>query len=350
MGGHPSVPVIPAVLALAESMEADGRATLEALTAGIELECRLGTLMGDSHYALGFHSTGTLGTFGAAAGCAHMLELDEDGWLRALGLAGTQAAGLKSGFGTMAKPLHAGRAASNGLLSALAARRGFTSNQAILETAQGFAVTHGAAELSAKAIERYAGRFLIRETLFKYHASCYLTHAPINAAQQIRQRFRIDAKTIDDVEVRVSPRLLSVCNIEAPTSGLEGKFSLRATTAMALTGDDTGNLDTFSDANLRKPALIMLRDRVRIVPVEETPATRATVIVWSNGHRFEAESDSGEPSASLPAQRESLRRKFMALASPVLTRPGAEALAQAVLSADQLSSASLLLRLARPGQ
>jgi 2-methylcitrate dehydratase PrpD len=347
MGGHPSVPVIPAVLALAESTRANGRSALEAATAGIELECRLGALIGGKHYAIGFHSTGTLGTFGAAAACAHLLGLDEDGWLRALGLAGTQAAGLKSGFGTMAKPLHAGRAASNGLLSALAARGGFTSNPAILETEQGFAVTHAGAKLEPEALERFAGRFLVRDTLFKYHASCYLTHAPINAAQQIRERYRVDPKTIDDVEVRVAPGLLGVCNIQAPTTGLEGKFSVRATTAMALCGDDTSNLDTFSDAKVREPALVALRDRVRVVTVEKTPTTRATVVVSVNGKRYEAESDSGEPAANLASQRENLKRKFMALVSPTLGRAGAEVLAKAALGADQLPSASELLRLAR---
>ncbi len=344
MGGHPSVPVIPAVLALAETTGARGTAALEAMVAGIELECRLGALIGGKHYAIGFHSTGTLGTFGAAAACAQLLNLDEDGWLRALGLAGTQAAGLKSGFGTMAKPLHAGRAASNGLLSALAAHGGFTSNPSILETEQGFAVTHAGAELKADAVDRYNGRFLVRDTLFKYHASCYLTHAPINAAQQIRRQHQVDPKSIDDVEVRVAPGLLGVCNIQQPTTGLEGKFSVRATTAMALEGDDTSNLATFSDAKVREPALVALRDRVRVVTVEKIPTTRATVVVSANGKRFEAESDSGEPAADLKSQRESLTRKFMALATPVLGRGGATVLAEAALSADQLSSAKVLLR------
>ncbi|HEY6393912.1 MAG TPA: MmgE/PrpD family protein, partial [Candidatus Binataceae bacterium] len=265
----------------------------------------------------------------------------------ALGLAGTQAAGLKSGFGTMAKPLHAGRAASNGLLSALAARGGYTANPAIIETQQGFAATHAGAKPWREVIDRYAGRFLIRETLFKYHASCYLTHAPIQAAEQIRTLHRLDPTTIDDVELRVSPALLGVCNIEAPQTGLEAKFSLRATTAMALLGEDTSNLDTFSDAKVTEPDVVALRDRVRVVPVEKVPSTRATVIVKSHGRSFEAEADSGEPSANLAAQRENLARKFMALTSPILGRAGADALAQAALGADKLSSAAELMRLTR---
>jgi len=346
MGGHPSVPVIPAVLALADSAGSSGREVLEALVIGIELECRLGALIGAQHYAIGFHSTGTVGTFGAAAACAHMLRLDEDGWLRALGLAGTQAAGLKSGFGTMAKPLHAGRAASNGLFSALAARGGYTSNPEIIETAQGFAATHaGAKETSREVLDRFAGRFLIRETLFKYHASCYLTHAPINAAQQIRAENRVDPKSIDEVEVRVNPALFGVCNIQEPKTGLEGKFSLRATTAMALLGEDTSNLQTFSDAKVTEARVVSLRDRIRIVPAEKTPSTRAKVVVKSNGRIFQAESDSGQPASNLLTQRENLTRKFMALTAPILGRHDADALASAALNADQLASASKLIDL-----
>src|SRR5690606_33225606 len=116
-----------------------GRDFLTAFIAGFETECRVGTLVAPDHYARGFHATGTVGTFGAAAACAHLARLDTGTWAMALGLAGTQAAGLKCMFGTMAKPLHAGKAASNGLLAFRLAQRGFTANPQVLETEQGFA-------------------------------------------------------------------------------------------------------------------------------------------------------------------------------------------------------------------
>ncbi len=106
MSGHPSAPVVPAALALAERDGRDGASFLAAFVVGAELECRLGALLNPGHYAAGFHATGTPGTFGAAAAAAHLLALDDGQWRNAIGLAGTQAAGLKSGFGTMAKPLH----------------------------------------------------------------------------------------------------------------------------------------------------------------------------------------------------------------------------------------------------
>ena len=348
MGGHPSVPVIPSALALAETVAANGQSLLEAIIAGVELECRLGAIVGREHYGIGFHSTGTLGAFGAAAACAHLLQLDEDGWLRAMGLAGTQAAGLKSAFGTMAKPLHAGRAASNGLLSALAARGGFTSSAAILEADQGFLATHAGAAPSAQPIDQVAGRFLIRDTLFKYHASCYLTHAPINAAAHIQAQEHLDPKTIEDVEVQVARSLLKVCNIQSPTTGLEGKFSLRATTAMALRGEDTSDLGTFSDARVTAPDLVALRDRVRIVTIDKTPQTRARVIVSARGRQFEAESDSGQPASELDLQRERLTKKFRGLTSPILGPSGAEALSRTVLEVEKLATVSELMRLTVP--
>ena len=281
MNGHPSVPVLPALLALCESERPDGRRLLAALVAGIELECRLGVLMGGGHYEIGFHSTGTLGTFGAAAACAHLLGLDEAGWMRSIGLAGSEAAGLKSGFGTMTKPLHAGRAASAGLLAALAGRGGFTAATDVLETKQGFAATHAGGPLDESRLDRFAGRFVVRDTLFKYHASCYLTHAAIDTARRLRSEHAIDVAAIDSVEVTVAPMLLGVCNIGDPTTGLEGKFSLRATTALALLGEDTSALETYTDAKMADPALIALRDRVKVVTDPALAPTRACVAIVS---------------------------------------------------------------------
>jgi len=343
--GHPSVPVLPALLALAESTGASGRELLAALVAGVELECRLGLLVFARHYAAGFHSTGTLGTFGAAAACAHLLRLDEQAWLHAMGLAGTQAAGLKSGFGTMAKPLHAGRAASAGLLAATLARGGFTAQPAILEVAQGFAATHACAEPSTDALAAQPDHLLIRDTLFKYHAACYLTHAGIEAARRLREERGVDPEKITAVEVQVNPTLLDVCNIEAPTTGLEGKFSLRATTAMGLLALDTGDPALYSEATLAQPALVALRERVRVTPTRELTATQTRVRVESQSGWREERVDTGIPAGDLADQGRRLRGKFRVLAAPRLGAERAEALADAVGCVDQAESLTDLLRL-----
>jgi 2-methylcitrate dehydratase PrpD len=348
MIGHPTGPVLPALLALGEAEGADGQALLAALVAGVELECRIGALLGGMHYAAGFHTTGTVGSFGAAGACAHLLGLDQEGWLHALGLAGTQAAGLKSAFGTMAKPLHAGRAASAGLLSALLARGGFTAQPAILEVPQGFLATHAGTAASREALRQHDGRFLIRETLFKYHAACHLTHASIEAAGQLRERHGLDPEKIAGVEVRVAPPLLDVCNIQEPTTGLEGKFSLRATTALALLGEDTSDLGIFSEAKMAEPRLVALRDRVRVIPTEGIGPMQARVRVEADGRQGEAEADINVPAADLDAQGDRLRRKFLTLAAPVLGEGRAAELADAAASAGRIDSVADLLRLARP--
>ncbi len=348
MNGHPSAPVMPAALALAERDDRDGSAFLAAVIAGVELECRLGAIIGPAHYAAGFHATGTLGAFGAASAAAHLLGLSEDEWCHALGLAGTQAAGLKSGFGTMAKPLHAGRAAENGLLAASLARGGFTGNPAIIETAQGFAATHGIPQIDEARLEGLSERFLITETLFKYHASCYLTHAAIEAASRVRVNAGLRPDEIESVEVRGSETCIGVCDIAEPRTGLEGKFSLRATTAMALLGDDTSDPAAFSDVRMRDPALRALRDRVVFSAEPGVAATRATVVVQAGGRTLRAEADTGRPATDLDRQWEALSAKFLALAEPIIGREAALRLHNAIERIDDAPSMRDIVSLARP--
>ena len=350
MSGHPSAPVVPAALALAERDDRDGASFLTAVVAGIEVECRLGAMVNPGHYAAGFHATGTLGTFGAAAAAAHLMALDAEQWRNALGLAGSQAAGLKSAFGTMAKPLHAGRAASNGLLAALLAAGGFTGAPAVVEVAQGFASTHGAQRVDADSLDRLGDRFLIVDTLFKYHAACYLTHAAIEAASRIRTEPGFSPGNVESVEILGSAGCVGVCDISEPRTGLEGKFSLRAATAMALLGVDTSDPAAFSDERMRDPQLVAMRDRVTFTPRPGIAPTRAGVTVRANGRRFDAEADTGKPATDLVAQWNSLSAKFFSLATPVIGRERATGLHQAIEQIEAVPSMRALAALARTAE
>jgi 2-methylcitrate dehydratase PrpD len=347
MSGHPSVPVIPAALAMAEREGADGASLLRAIVAGVEVECRLGALLNPEHYALGFHATGTLGTFGAAAACAELLGLDDEQWLHAMGLAGTQAAGLKSGFGTMAKPLHAGRAAANGALAASLAREGFTGNKAIVETAQGFAATHGTPTLDASRLRELEDQWLICDTLFKYHAACYLTHASIEAARRLRVE-GVRAEDVEAVEIQGSAGCIGVCDIAEPSTGLEGKFSLRATVAMALLGDDTSDPAVFTDERMGHADLVSMRDRVAFATVRGRPPTQATVVVRTSDGTREASADVGVPATDLGAQWRALSAKFSALATPVVGHDGASRLHAAIEGIEGQSSVADVLGMVRP--
>src|SRR5438874_282240 len=188
MPGHPSVAILPGLLALAELRRSSGREVIAAFVAGYETACRIGSALRPGHYNLGFHATGTVGAFGAAAACAHLLGLDAEATALALGIAGTQAAGLKSQFGTMCKPFHAGKASQNGLLAARLAARGFSSRPDLVECEQGFALTHGPDFNPEAALADPPNGFHIFANLFKYHAACYLTHGPIECARNLREQ------------------------------------------------------------------------------------------------------------------------------------------------------------------
>jgi 2-methylcitrate dehydratase PrpD len=242
MPGHVSVAILPALLALAEERGSSGRAVIAAFVAGYETCCRIGMTLRPGHYTRGFHATGTVGAFGAAAACVHLLGLDAEATARALGIAGTQSAGLKSQFGTMCKPFHAGKAAQNGLLAARLAARGFSSRPDLIECEQGFAATHAPDFRPEKALAEPKHGFHIFNNLFKYHAACYMTHAPIECGRQLRDKLGAAPGDIAAISVKLHAGTDKICNIPAPTDGLEAKFSLRQTVAMALAGVDTASL------------------------------------------------------------------------------------------------------------
>ncbi|HME23416.1 MAG TPA: MmgE/PrpD family protein [Acetobacteraceae bacterium] len=320
MTGHPSVVVLSALLALAEERASPGRNVLTAFVAGYELQCRLGLLLAPGHYnTLGFHATGTLGSFGAAAACAHLIGMGAEQFATALGIAGTQAAGLKSMFGTMCKPLHAGKAAYNGLLAARLAQRGFTSRVDVLECPQGFARTHSPDFNPAEALAEPPGGFHIRDNLFKYHAACYMTHAPIEAARKLREQHGLTPDSIARIHLRLDESCDRICNIPVPRTGLEAKFSLRLTTAMALAGVDTGGLSSYSEATASDPVLIALRDKVEFDFRPGWSNTLAELeLELADGRRLTASYDSGVPATDIAEQGRRLEEKFTSLAEPVL--------------------------------
>src|SRR4051794_34396915 len=263
MPAHPSVAILPALLALAEETGSSGADVLTAFVAGYELQCRIGRTIAPGHYdGLGFHATATVGSFGSAAACAHLLGLGAEPFAMALGIAGTQAAGLKSMFGTMCKPLHAGKAAYHGLMAAKLAARGFTSRTDVVECGQGFARTHSPDFNPERAFDAPPNGWYVCNNLFKYHASCYMTHAPIEAARKLREQHGIAASDVERIDVQIDEACDRICNIPAPRTGLEAKFSLRLTTAMGLAGVDTSRLSTYSEEVAADPVLVGLRDKV----------------------------------------------------------------------------------------
>jgi 2-methylcitrate dehydratase PrpD len=347
MPGHPSVAILPALLALAEERKASGMAVIAAFVAGYETCCRIGMTLRPGHYTQGFHATGTVGAFGAAAACAHLLGLDAEATARALGIAGTQSAGLKSQFGTMCKPFHAGKAAQNGLLAARLAARGFSSRLDLIECEQGFAATHAPDFRPEKAFAEPKRGFHIFNNLFKYHAACYMTHAPIECGRQLREQLGAAPADIAAIALKLHSATDRVCNIPAPTDGLEVKFSLRQTVAMALAGVDTASLGAYSVATATDPALVTLRERVSLDFREDFPEAGAEIEVeLRDGRKASATFDAGIPNADIADQGRRLAEKFDALTAPVIGAARARELRQAIAELNGLEDAGILARLA----
>jgi 2-methylcitrate dehydratase PrpD len=347
MPGHPSVAILPGLLALAELKGSSGREVATAFVAGYEIACRIGAALQPGHYNLGFHSTGTVGTFGATAACARLLGLGAEATAMALGIAGTQAAGLKSQFGTMCKPFHAGKAAQNGLLAARLAQRGFSSRIDIVECIQGFALTHGPDFAPEAALATPEAGFHLLANLFKYHAACYFTHAPIECARRLREEHRLTPEAIAGITVRIDASCDRVCNIPVPVDGLQSKFSLRQTVAMALAGVDTANLGAYSAENTRDAALVRLRERVRFDWQHNWPQTLCELeLELLDGRRFSARHDAGIPAANIADQGMRLAAKFDALVAPVLGAPRARELREMISDLDNIADIRSLARLA----
>jgi 2-methylcitrate dehydratase PrpD len=342
--GHPSVVLVPPLLALAEARGIGGQAFMTAFVAGYETLCRIGAAVSPGHYAAGFHATATLGTFGAAAACAHLLGLDAADTAVALGIAATEAAGLKSMFGTMCKPLHAGKAGADGLLAAQLAARGFTSRSDAIEASQGFASTHGPDFDPQAALRDPPGGLYLRRNLFKYHAACYGTHAAIEAAHQLKERHALRADDVLRVVVHAASVSDGVCNIAEPSNGLEAKFSLRHTVAMALAGVDTAALASYSDEQTADPDLQRLRERVRVeLHADCAELTQAEVVIkTADGATLRQCHDAGVPACDLRAQRARLQRKFHSMAAPVVGADLCDELIELVDRLDELPDLSPL--------
>ncbi len=345
MGGHPTVTVVPALLALGEQTKASGRLFIESFVAGYATSGRVGRLVAPSHYTKGFHVTGTVGSFSATAAAGRMLGLTDRQLAVAFGIAATQAAGLKANFGTMCKPLHAGTASEHGLRAARLAARGFTARGDSLECDQGFASSQSDHLDADAALGEPPQGWHLRNNLFKYHAACYLTHAPIECAKEIRLKSNFPPERVKKILLRIDAGADKVCNIESPTTGLEAKFSLRQTVAMALTGVDTANLDSYNDAVTQEPRIRALRDKMAIEFKPRWAHSLAEMAIeLDDGTMLETRHDSGIPWADVAGQRRAIETKFDSLVTPVLGAAGARRLHDTIDRIDTLADVGELAR------
>jgi 2-methylcitrate dehydratase PrpD len=344
---HVTAAVMPAVLAVAESTQASGEALMRALICGHEAAVLVGLLLGKAHYQRGFHNTGTAGCFGAAAACAALAGLRGADMASAVGIAGSEASGLKAQFGTMTKPLHAGKAAENGVLAAALAARGFSARADILECPQGFAATHGAEPDERRWFERRTVP-RIRDSIFKYSAACFGTHPSIIALRGLLDHHQLAPGDVRRIVLSVDEMLGGMCNIAAPRTGLEAKFSLRMNAALVLSGEDTSAPALYTDAMAARPDLVALSDKVevRLMPAGWGELVAEVEVETGSAQRYRARHDGSEPESDLGRQDARLRHKFRRLAGEAISADRARELERAIDALQTLRDTADLMRLA----
>lgn len=312
--GHLSVAILPAAVAAGEEMNASIGDIVTAFVLGAEGACRFGAALGRAHYAKGFHQTATSGAVGAAIAAGRLYGLSPEGMRNALSLIGTRASGLISQFGTMGKPFNAGLAASNGVEAAQLAKRGFISCDDGLAGPQGFIdVCSGAPEMEAALAEPPPTKFLFESNKYKLHACCHGLHAMIEGLREVVTRENVEFAGIEGVEIRVNPRWLKVCDLKAPRSGLEVKFSYAWLSGMVARGVNTAARESYS-AEMAEDT--QLKEFAKGISVEGDPKVSDTQangkLRLNDGRRLEFARDLDDP-IPLDDLAAGLKRKSAAL-------------------------------------
>ncbi|WP_157792856.1 MmgE/PrpD family protein [Bordetella genomosp. 8] len=359
MGGHPSAPVLSALLPLAQQLNSSGRDFVLAYVAGFEAECKLGRAVNLHHYTKGWHPTATLGTFGAAAACARLLGLDGEATATALALAASFASGIKANFGTMAKPLHVGHCARNGLYAARLAHLGFTANGAdVFEHKQGFLdVFNGPGTYDTqRALDAWARPLDIVEPgiAIKQYPCCGSTHPALDAMLALARRHRPRPEDVTRIDAWIHGRRLAHTNRPRPDSPLDAKFSLQYVLARALLDGQVGVAD-FETDSYTQPAVRALLDRIHVAAYDSLePAVFPAAnhfggqvrITLRDGTVLESRVDQplGRTSA-YPLPDELLRAKFALCAGRALRKDAVDAIADTIERIETLPRMEALMAL-----
>jgi 2-methylcitrate dehydratase PrpD len=258
---HPTSPVASALFAYASANPVSGRDFMEAFILGFEAESRIGNAVYPAHYDVGWHITGTAGVFGAAAAIGKLLDLEGHEMIWAIGLAATQAAGLREMFGSMAKAFHPGRAAQNGYAAALLAQAGFTAGEHGLEGARGFAAVQAAHYDLSKVTARLGEDFDLRANTYKPFPCGIVNHPTIDGCIQIHDEHRPEPREIAAVRLRVAPLVMDLCNQRHITKGLQGKFSVYHGAALGLVRGKAG-IREYTDEAVNDPQIKRVRELV----------------------------------------------------------------------------------------
>lgn len=339
---HVSSPVFPAILGPAETLGISGMEFLGAFVLGFEAAAHIGLAIHPAHYDLGWHITGTVGCFGAAAAAGKVLGLDTQQMIYALGAAGTQAAGVREVFGSMSKPLHAGRAAQSGLLAAILASKGFTSTTQILEGRRGFCqVLSGKFDLS-KVTEGLGKSYELHNNGLKPYACGVVNHPLIDAMVHLRNEAKVRPGEVLSIQARVSPLVIELVNLRHPKVGLESKFSIHHCCAVALV-DGAAYPDQFTDARVKDPAIIALRDKVELTSDPSIKEDQVTVRVnLADGRSLERHIEHANGAPKNPMTDAQVEEKFRVLAERTLPKKRVDQLVDTLWNLERIADMSNL--------
>lgn len=316
---HPTAPALPPALAEAETAATatSGRDFMLAYHIGVEIECKIAEAISPRHYQHGFHTTGTCGTFAAAAVVGKLRKFDVAVLSRALALAGSQSAGLRENFGTMAKPFHAGRACESGVLAADLAEAGWTATDKILESPRGFFQAHGG-DYDLSAIDGKLGAPWVFESpgvSIKPHPSGSLTHPGMTTMLELIEAHDIAPDAVQEVKVGANHNMLNALIHHEPRDELQAKFSMEFCMAVLLCRR-RGGLPEFADDVVNAEDVRAMTRRVRFSAHPDAEAvgyakmTTLIEIILKDGQRIRGQSDFGHGSPAHPMSYDEVADKF----------------------------------------
>lgn len=354
---HPTTPVLAAALAVGEKEKISGEEFVLAYLLGVEVECRIADAINPRHYQSGFHSTATMGGLGAAMAVGKILRLKEEQLVRTLGIAASMASGLRENFGTMTKPLHAGRAAENGVNAALLARDGFTAATNILEARRGFFNAMAGGYDERKLGGRLGAPYFMKEPgiSIKPYPSGSLSHPAQDLILDLVKAHDLRAEDIEQIEVGTNSNVPNALIYPMPKNALEGKFSIPFCMAIAVIERKAG-IAQFQDRKVRDKKVVDLIKRVTLYVDEELERlgydqVRSRIrIRRKDGRVIEGRYDVARGHPEKPMDWSELSEKFRDCADLVLPRGKANDAIEWVARIEQLKSLAPLFKALATGR
>ena len=291
---------------------------IDALVLGVEVSCRVGNAVYPHHYDRGWHITGSTGMLGSAAACSRLLGLDAAHTQMALGIAASQPVGLREQFGTMTKPFHPGAAAKAGLMSALMARHGFTASHRALEAPRGLMQVFSDKTDWAEITENLGQTWEIALNTYKPFACGIVIHPAIDACVQLRNQHGLTADQITRITVRAHPLVQELTGKKTPQTGLESKFSVFHSCAVAILKGQAGEHE-YSDEMVLSPTTIALRDRVELIVDRSIHEASVDVTIeTTDGRSLHIFIERAIGSLEKPMTGELLKAKFVDQSAPII--------------------------------